>query len=81
MRYKISEPQALRELVEMLDISGAIIVADALHCQKKSEEKIIGEGGGYLFVVKDNEPILKSDIELYIQNEGTDKNSKTEKNG
>lgn len=78
---KISEPQALRELVEILDISGAIIVADALHCKKKSAEKIIDEGGDYLFVVKDNEPTLKSDIELYIQNEGTDKYSKTEKNG
>ena len=78
---KISEPQALRELVEMLDISGAIIVADALHCQKKSAEKIIDEGGDYLFVVKDNEPTLKSDIELYIQDEATNKYSKTEKNG
>lgn len=78
---KISEPQALRELVEMLDINGAIIVADALHCQKKSAEKIIDEGGDYLFVVKDNEPRLKSDIELYIQNEKTNEFSKTEKNG
>lgn len=78
---KISEPKALRELVEMIDISGAIIVADALHCKKKSAKKIIDECGDYLFVVKDNEPTLKSDIELYIQNEETNKYSKTEKNG
>lgn len=78
---KISEPEALRELVEMLDISGAIIVADALHCQKKSAKKIIDEGGDYLFVVKDNEPTLKNDIELYVQNEEMEESSRTEKNG
>lgn len=78
---KITEPKALRELVELLDISGSIIVADALHCQKKSAEKIVDEGGDYLFVVKDNEPRLKSDIELYIQNEETEEYRKTEKNG
>lgn len=78
---KITEPKALRELVELLDISGSIIVADALHCQKKSAEKIVDEGGDYLFVVKDNEPRLKSDIELYIQNEKTEEYGKTEKNG
>lgn len=78
---KISEPQALRELVEILDVSGAIIVADALHCQKKSAEKIIEEGGEYVFVVKDNIPTLKKDIELYVQNEEMEEISKTEKNG
>lgn len=78
---KISEPQALRELVEILDIRGAIVVADALHCKKKSAEKIIDESGDYLFVVKDNEPTLKNDIELYVQNEEMKECSKTEKNG
>lgn len=52
-----------------------------MHCQKKSAEKIVDEGGDYLFVVKDNEPRLKSDIELYIQNEKTEEYGKTEKNG
>ncbi len=78
---KISEPKAFCELIEMLDISGAIIVADALHCKKKSAKKVINKGGDYLFVVKDNEPLLKQDIEVYMQNEETEKCVKTEKNG
>lgn len=80
-KTKISEPEAFRELIKMLDISGAIVVADALHCKKKSAETVVEEGGDYLFSVKDNEPNLKADIELFIQNEGLEKFSQTEKNG
>lgn len=63
---KISEPEIFRELINILDISGAMVVADALHCKKKSAEKVIEEKGDYLFVVKDNEPTLREDIEFYV---------------
>ena len=36
---KISERDAFRELIGPLDVSGSMIVADALHCDKKSAEK------------------------------------------
>lgn len=78
---KISEPKAFRQLIEILNIEGAVLVADALHCNKKSAVKVIEEGGDYLFSVKDNNPILKEEIELYIQNENMDKCTHTEKNG
>lgn len=70
-----------RELIDMLDISGSIVVADALHCKKKSAEKVIEEKGDYLFVVKDNEATLRKDIELFVQNEELDKYTKSELNG
>ena len=35
---------ALRELVEMLDIRGITITADALHCQRETCELIVQEG-------------------------------------
>ena len=38
-KTKINEPDALREMVEILDISEAIIVADALHCSRSSAKK------------------------------------------
>lgn len=78
---KISEPEMFRELISILDINGAIVVADALHCQKKSAKKVIEENGDYLFVVKDNEPNLKKDIELFVQNEEMDKYTQKELNG
>ena len=80
-KTKISESEAFCELVKLLDIDGAIVVADALHCKKDSAKTVIAEGGDYLFVVKDNEPNLKADIELFVQNENLEKFSKSEKNG
>ena len=78
---KISEPQVFRALIKILNISGAIVVADALHCQKKSAEAVVDEDGDYIFSVKDNQPSLKENIELYVQNEELDSFSQTEKNG
>ena len=78
---KTSEPKVFRELIGMIDISGAVVVADALHCKRDSAEKVIEENGDYLFAVKDNNPRLKEDIELYIQNENVEQYTKTEKNG
>lgn len=80
-KTKISEPEIFRELIKILDLSGAIVVADALHCQKKSAEQVVDEGGDYLFVVKDNEPILKEDIELYVKNEELEHFTQKELNG
>ena len=78
---KISEPQIFRKLADILDISGAMLVADALHCQKESAAKVVAEGGDYLFVVKENQPTLHEEIELYFQDEETENYSHTEKNG
>lgn len=71
-KTKISEPEIFRALIKIIDISGAIVVADALHCQKDSAEQVINESGDYLFVVKDNQPTLKEDVELYVQSEELD---------
>ena len=78
---KQSEVAAFRELIGMLDVSGAIIVADALHCKKKSAEIVVEAEADYLFVVKDNEPTLKADIELFIRNEKIPSYSTLELNG
>lgn len=80
-KTKISEPEVFRELIGILDVSGAIVVADALHCQKKSAKRVIEENGDYLFVVKDNEPRLREEIELYIQNEELEQFTQKELNG
>ncbi|MDL2218374.1 ISAs1 family transposase, partial [Christensenellaceae bacterium OttesenSCG-928-M15] len=80
---KTGEITAFRELLELLDVKGAIIVADALHCNKKSAEAVLEANADYLFVVKDNQPILKENIELYFAQPPCelDKYSTIEKNG
>ena len=78
---KTGEIKAFRELLELLDVSGAVVVADALHCNKGSAKAVIEAGADYLFVVKDNVPNLKSDIELFIHEEDVPVYSTIEKNG
>jgi len=78
---KTGEITAFRELIDMLDISGSVVVADALHCNRKSAQAVIEAKADYLLCVKDNNPTLKADIELYMQNERMEKHEKVEKNG
>ena len=78
---KKGEITAVRELIELLDVSGAVVVADALHCRKKTAKAIVDAGADYLFVVKDNEPNLREDIELYMREETLEKHTTIEKNG
>jgi predicted transposase YbfD/YdcC len=78
---KTGEITAFRELIELLDVAGAVVVADALHCNKKSAKAVVEAGADYLFSVKDNNPSLKEDIELFFQEENTESFTKTEKNG
>lgn len=58
---------AVQELLQMLNIEGQMIVADALNCQKETAEIVVDKGGYYLFCVKDNHPKLRADIENFLQ--------------
>jgi predicted transposase YbfD/YdcC len=78
---KTGEITAFRELIELLDVAGAIVVADALHCTKKSAKAVVKAGANYLFSVKDNNPSLKEDIELYFREEKVEAFAKTENTG
>lgn len=64
---KNNEIPAVQELLKELDISGCIIVADALNCQKKTVAATTVGKGDYLLCAKDNQEMLKNDIEEYIQ--------------
>jgi predicted transposase YbfD/YdcC len=82
---KSNEIPAVQELIELLDLSGCIVVADALNCQVKTAEAIIASGGDYVLTVKGNQGTLKTDIEDYVQDselrETMDSQVETEKNG
>ena len=81
---KSNEIPAVRDLLELLDISGCMVVSDAMHCQKETAKTIIAKKADYLLSVKDNQPNLKADIEYYVQDlslrKGMNKSVKTEKN-
>lgn len=59
---KTNEIPMLRKLLDTLDITGAVITADALHCQRDTAEYIIGRGAHYIFTVKNNQPKLRTKL-------------------
>lgn len=80
---KSNEIPAVQELIEQLEISGCMVIADALNCQKKTAKAIIAGRADYLLCAKDNQETLKKDIEDYVQDEvsqkSMNKESRTEK--
>ena len=52
---KSNEIPAVRELIEMLNIEGMVITADAMHCQKETAEIIINNKGDYVLQLKANQ--------------------------
>ncbi len=77
---KTGEIAAFRELVGLLDVAGAVVVADALHCTRKSAEAVVEANADYLFSVKDNTPSLKENIATYIHNDAMESHTTVEKN-
>lgn len=57
-----NEVTAIPELLELLDISGALVSIDAAGCQKDIASQIVSGGGDYLLAVKENQPRLFEDI-------------------
>jgi predicted transposase YbfD/YdcC len=60
---KSNEITAIPELLNLLDISGALVSIDAAGCQKEIAEQIVEAKGDYLLAVKENQPRLYEDIE------------------
>ena len=60
---KSNEIPAVQELIDMLDLQGAVVTADAMHCQKATAEKIIGKEADYILFVKGNQPTLQKELE------------------
>jgi predicted transposase YbfD/YdcC len=60
---KSNEITAIPELLQLLELHGAVVTIDAMGCQKAIASKIIERGGDYILTVKDNQPHLLEDIQ------------------
>jgi predicted transposase YbfD/YdcC len=60
---KSNEITAMPELLELLDLRGALVTIDAMGCQKAIAQKIKAGGGDYVLTVKDNQEHLLADIQ------------------
>jgi len=64
---KSNEIPAVRELLEILNLKGAVVTADAMHCQKATAKKIIEQEADYVLQVKDNQPKLLQRLESIFE--------------
>ncbi len=64
---KSNEITAIPELLQWLDVHGAIVTIDAMGCQKAIADTIVEGGGDYVLMVKDNQPHLLEDIQTAVE--------------
>jgi predicted transposase YbfD/YdcC len=60
---KENEIPAAGRVLKCLDLRGKIITADALLAQRELSLQITQAGGDYVWIIKDNQPVTRQDIE------------------
>ena len=63
---KSNEITAIPKLLQMLELSGALVTIDAMGCQTEIAQKILDAGGDYCLAVKQNQPTLHQGIADYF---------------
>lgn len=63
---KSNEITAIPKLLEILDISAALVTIDAMGCQTEIAQKILDGGGDYVLAVKGNQPTLHQGLANYF---------------
>ena len=61
-----NEITAARALLETLDLKGALVTADAIHCNVETARMVRARGGDYLFALKANRPATLADVETFF---------------
>lgn len=61
-----NEAAAALQLIELIQLKGCVVTADALHCHRAMAKAIVDRGGDYVLAVKDNQPALLADAKAAI---------------
>jgi len=61
---KTNEITGIPDLLDWLDIKGAVVTTDAIGCQKDIIKIIVGKGADFVLPVKDNQANMHKDIKL-----------------
>ena len=64
---KTNEIKGIPELLDWLDIEGAVITTDAIGCQKEIIKIIVNKGADFVLPVKDNQANLHKDIQFEME--------------
>jgi predicted transposase YbfD/YdcC len=68
-----NEAKAALELLRLIDLRGAIVTADALHCSARTAQEIVRRGGNYVLALKGNQGPLLADAERLLAGAKTPK--------
>ena len=71
---KTNEIPCLKALLEMIDIKGKVITADAMHAQKDTVAEIVKRQGDYCICLKGNQGNFHNDVKLYFNDVLASKN-------
>lgn len=63
---KTNEITQVPELLDMLDIKGDIVTADAMSCQKEIAGKIKEKEADYILALKGNQPTMENEVKEYF---------------
>lgn len=61
-----NEAAAALQLIELIQLKGCVVTADALHCHRAMAKAIVARGGDYVLAVKDNQPALLAEAKAAI---------------
>jgi predicted transposase YbfD/YdcC len=64
---KSNEIPAIPQLLQLLEVQGALVTIDAMGCQKEIAQAIVDKKGDYVLTVKDNQPTLRANLEAYFE--------------
>ena len=63
---KSNEITAMPALLELLDLRGVTVTADAMHTQRATAQEVTARGGDYVLALKGNQGTLHDDVKLYM---------------
>ena len=65
-----NEITAVPKLLDLLELTGAVVTLDAMHCQKETARAICDKGADYVLTVKGNQPTLHEQIQKCFEEAG-----------
>jgi predicted transposase YbfD/YdcC len=63
---KSNEITAVPQLLELLELRGAVVTLDAMHCQRETAQAIVAREAEYVITLKDNQPTLLADVSAHF---------------
>lgn len=69
IREKTNEIPAAQEILPLLDLSGSVVTADAMNCQKETVEAVWKGKGDYVLALKGNQPLFYQEVVSYFEAE------------